>query len=256
MRPTRRSPATAQSPFFFRVFASVAPSAGLAHTSYSYPHVPLRPFPPPQADSSVAYSVKLEAELQSLPMLVSHRSRPDASEWYETRPHQNMSEDQRMNSLTAGALRGSGKLASVPLTRVKRDESESLTFIHVGRSVCGHDGIVHGGLLATLLDEGMGRTAINNLPGRIGFTANLSLNYLAPTKADQFIVLTTKLTDLQGRKVWVEGIVQDTNGVVLAESKTMWIQPKYAELMNKSSVNQLMGERGTQPKAWLGNLSA
>jgi acyl-coenzyme A thioesterase PaaI-like protein len=30
--------------------------------------------------------------------------------------------------------------------------------VHVGRGLCGHDGIVHGGLLATLLDEGLGRT--------------------------------------------------------------------------------------------------
>lgn len=29
---------------------------------------------------------------------------------------------------------------------------------YVGRGVCGHDGIVHGGMLATLLDESVGRT--------------------------------------------------------------------------------------------------
>ena len=63
-----------------------------------------------------------------------------------------------MNSLTAGALRGSGKLASAPLARVRKDESESLIFVHVGKGLCGHHGIVHGGMLATLLDEGMGRT--------------------------------------------------------------------------------------------------
>jgi hypothetical protein len=30
--------------------------------------------------------------------------------------------------------------------------------VHVGRGVCGHDGIIHGGLLATILDESLART--------------------------------------------------------------------------------------------------
>ena len=66
-------------------------------------------------------------------------------------------EERRVNNLTAGALRGPGKLALPPLVRARRDESEGWIFIHVGRGLCGHDGIIHGGLLATLLDEGLGR---------------------------------------------------------------------------------------------------
>lgn len=62
-----------------------------------------------------------------------------------------------MNSLTAGALRGPGKLALPPLVRAKRDESEGWVFVHVGRGLCGHDGVIHGGLLATLLDESLAR---------------------------------------------------------------------------------------------------
>jgi len=83
---------------------------------------------------------------------------PDADEWYETRPYQAFPEERRVNNLTAGALRGPGKLALYPLIRAKKDESESAVFLHLGRGVCGHDGIVHGGLLATLLDETLART--------------------------------------------------------------------------------------------------
>jgi hypothetical protein len=62
-----------------------------------------------------------------------------------------------VNHLTAGTLRGPGKLALKALIRAKRDESEGVAFVHVGRGLCGHDGIVHGGLLATLSDEVLGR---------------------------------------------------------------------------------------------------
>jgi len=135
----------------------------LVQASYTYPPQPLtyispRLSSPPPTDPSVAHITRLELELQSLPILVSHRSKTDASEWYETRPYRDLPEDRRANNLTAGALRGSGKLALAPLVRVRKDETESLVFVHVGKGLCGHDGIVHGGLLATLLDEGMGRT--------------------------------------------------------------------------------------------------
>lgn len=122
------------------------------------------PGPPTNPDSpeSIAYTASLEEALQSLPPLNALRSQPDADEWYEARPYKRFPEERRVNNLTAGALRGPGKLALIPLVRSKHDESEAVAFIHVGRGLCGHDGIVHGGLLATLLDEGLARTVSAN----------------------------------------------------------------------------------------------
>ena len=82
----------------------------------------------------------------------------------------------------------------------------------------GHDSIIHGGLLATLLDEILARTAFFNLPSHIGVTANLSVNYRAPTKADQFIVVRTKLAKVDGRKATVQGRVEDLAGNLLVDA--------------------------------------
>jgi acyl-coenzyme A thioesterase PaaI-like protein len=145
-------------------------------------------------------------------MLTTLRNQPDADAWYETRPYQSFPEDRRVNNLTAGSLRGPGKLAVPPLVRARRDEGEAIAIVHVGRGLCGHDGIVHGGLLATLLDESLARIvseysvssaalrsqplddflftqAISNLPEKVGVTANLSIDYRAPTKADQVYLI-------------------------------------------------------------------
>jgi hypothetical protein len=118
------------------------------------------PGPPsnPTSPEAITYTVELESKLQSLPFLQDLRQREDREEWYEVRPYQNFPEERRVNSLTSGTLRGPGKLALPPLVRVRRDESESYVFVHVGRGLCGHDGIIHGGLLATLLDETLART--------------------------------------------------------------------------------------------------
>ncbi|KAJ3996602.1 HotDog domain-containing protein [Lentinula boryana] len=201
------------------------------------------PAPPdPTSPESLEYTVSLEKQLLSLPLLQSLRAAPDAKEWYEARPYKNFPEERRVNNLTAGALRGPGKLAVPPVVWVRRDESESFVFIHVGRGLCGHDGIVHGGLLATLLDETMARTAINNLPERIGVTATLNLNYRAPTKADQFIVIKTKLGEVKGRKANVAARVEDMKGTLLVEAEAMFVQPKYAKLLNTAVMRQVMGE--------------
>ncbi|GJE99470.1 thioesterase/thiol ester dehydrase-isomerase [Phanerochaete sordida] len=199
--------------------------------------------PPPDPDhpSAIAYTEELESRLQALPVLQELRTKPDAREWYETRPYMAVPKEQLANSLTGGALRGPAKLTLPPLVRARKDESEAVGILHVGTALCGHEGIVHGGLLATLLDESLGRIALLNLPDKIGVTANLNINYRAPTRADQFIVIKTKLDEKNGRKVRVSGVIEDVDGKVLAEANALFIQPKYAKLLNPSKLHARMG---------------
>ena len=145
---------------FLTVVAGTLGATGINPiTSLSILPPRVSPGPPADPDSpeSLEYTASLERKLQTLPALTALRNREDADEWYETRPYQFYPEERRMSSLTAGALRGPGKLALLPLIRVKKDESESYVFLHLGRLLCGHDGIIHGGLLATLLDESLWR---------------------------------------------------------------------------------------------------
>lgn len=118
---------------------------------------PTSPAPLVGTPEAKAHIEALEDRLQDLPLLKELRSREDNHDWYECRPYTEIPDAVRVNNLTAGALSGPGKLAVRPLIRVKHDESEAWGFTHLGRALCGHDGIVHGGLMATLLDESMGR---------------------------------------------------------------------------------------------------
>ena len=165
---TRSPPISRRRWGSFTTLSAVALSSVVAGTlgaiypptalSILFPRVSPGPPQDPDSPESLAYTASLEQKLQTLPALNALRNREDADEWYETRPYQYFPEERRVNSLTAGALRGPGKLALLPLIRVKKDESESYVFVHLGRGLCGHDGIIHGGLLATLLDESIGRT--------------------------------------------------------------------------------------------------
>ncbi|KAL6299462.1 HotDog domain-containing protein [Sparassis latifolia] len=245
----------------FRYLRNISTISTLAVTSYTvgslYPptlatYVSPRTAPPPphpEDPSYIAYASALEDTLQNLPKLNDLRTREDADEWYETRPYVNVPEERRVNSLTAGALWGPGKFALPPLVRCRKDNRESWNFVHVGRGVCGHEGIVHGGLLATLLDEGLGRMALLNLPEKMGVTAYLNLSYRAPTRADQFVVVKTHLIEAKGRKSKVRGRIEDMDGNVLVEAEALFIQPKYAKILNTQQMRDMLSEPSDSPNA-------
>ncbi|KAF8209508.1 HotDog domain-containing protein [Mycena galopus ATCC 62051] len=254
----RTSTSTADHPSSRRTlstFATISLVSAVSLGAYTvgaiYPPPPIsllypRSAPPPPADAtspeSLAYTAALEAELQALPALRALRERADADEWYETRPLATMPEAARANKLTIGALHGPGRLALFPLARVKKDESAAVIFVHLGRGLCGHDGIVHGGMMATLLDEALGRNAVLNLPDKVGVTATLSVKYKAPTRADQFVIMKTELVEVKGRKAVAAGRVETLDGTLLVEADALFIQPRYAKLLSSSVIRKHMGE--------------
>lgn len=112
---------------------------------------------------------------------------------------------------------------------------------YVGADVSGHPGLVHGGFLATMLDEGLARCAFPAMPNKVGVTANLSINYLKPTMAGQFLVLRATTTKVEGRKAWAEGwiesleVVEGEEPAKLVEATALFIEPKHAKVCRSSS---------------------
>ncbi|GAA5900056.1 hypothetical protein JCM6882_002601 [Rhodosporidiobolus microsporus] len=144
------------------------------------------------------------------------------------------------HSLSGYTLRGPGKFALPPLVFTSLDKKESVLIAHVGGGLCGHEGVVHGGLLATVMDEALGRTALLNLPTNIGVTATLTMNYKKPTFANQYLVIRTELERQQGRKAWVKGRIENTEGEVLAEASALFVEPRFAAFLSNSSVREAL----------------
>lgn len=174
----------------------------------------------------------LEDQLNSHPYVQSLRQNPAFA---EHRPHLKVPPAWRAHNLTGGTLMGPGKVPIPPLGFIDAtgDKKEFIQISYVGQDLCGHPGIVHGGFLATMLDEGLARPAFEALPHRVGMTANLNVNYRAPCKADQFVVLRGEVTKSEGRKAWVEGRIEtlpegDEKPVELANATALFIEPKQA----------------------------
>ncbi|KAG0353846.1 hypothetical protein BG005_006907 [Podila minutissima] len=167
---------------------------------------------------------QLQAQLEQLEIVQEHVA--DSENWIRRQAYSLVTDEYRVHHLTAGTLRGDGKLGVSPALFQAKDESQVVSVLHIGTSLCGHRGITHGGLLATLLDEITAMTAIPNLPGKTGFTANLNVNYRHPCIADQFIIAHSKVTSLEGRKAFVKASLKTIDGTLLADATALFIAPK------------------------------
>ena len=157
-----------------------------------------------------------------------------------SRPHLKIPEKLRPQHLTSGALSGPDKLAVPPLQFTTQDGSAFVSLQYLGPALCGHPGIVHGGLLATLLDEGLARCCFPALPNKVGVTASLKLEYKKPVMAGQVVVLRATTTKVEGRKAWVTGTLETLaderageKSVVLTEGEALFIEPRHAAHMKR-----------------------
>lgn len=128
---------------------------------------------------------------------------------------------------------GPGRVVVPPFVWTEKGGKSLVSISYLGTDLCGHPGIVHGGFLATMLDEGLARCCFPALPNKIGVTANLNINYRSPAPAGAFVVLRAKTTKVEGRKAWVEGHIETLVGegekpVILAEASALFIEPRQA----------------------------
>ncbi|KAJ8108275.1 hypothetical protein OPT61_g8281 [Boeremia exigua] len=156
-----------------------------------------------------------------------------------SRPHLKIPEQLRAQNLTGGTLLGADKIAVPPLQFSTADGSRFVSIQYLGSALCGHPGIVHGGLLGTLLDEGLARCCFPALPNKVGVTASLNITYKAPCMANQIVVLVAETTKVEGRKAWVKGRLETLpkeegeKPVVLTEAEALFIEPRQAAQMKR-----------------------
>ncbi|KAG0636325.1 HotDog domain-containing protein [Tuber brumale] len=166
----------------------------------------------------------------------SLRSNPD---YEEVRPWGSLTDEQRKKALTPGLLAGNGKI-QYNRVWVNRNDGSTVVVLGLGRKLTGYPETIHGGLIATITDEALGRTALNVLPTRNAATAKLTLTYKRPAIAQrpselrpgpkEFMVLRTWVVEHTDRKAIVQGRMEDGEGRTLVESDAVFVVPKMWKL--------------------------
>jgi uncharacterized protein (TIGR00369 family) len=96
----------------------------------------------------------------------------------------------------------------------------------VGRFVLGERyqggaGFGHGGIIAVLLDEAMGKVCRFREVRAV--TAELTVEYLKPINVQQEIIVEGHETEQKGRNIFMAGEIRDTAGTVLARGKARFV---------------------------------
>ncbi|KAK7984826.1 hypothetical protein PG988_002448 [Apiospora saccharicola] len=215
------------------VFACLGATVGsLFRLSISPPPLPAQGTP-----EDLYITSGIHERAAKLPLVQALSADPAWQSWeaYDDRGPTNS--EKRKGSITAGALSGSKGLA---YQRVFWNPAtgELVNVVYFGGGTAGWPGVVHGGALATVLDESLGRCAILRFPSRTGVTARLELNYKKPTVTNAFYTVRTRpvveegeVTNKDGsrksdRKLWVHGHIEAENGRVLVEARALFVVPK------------------------------
>lgn len=86
----------------------------------------------------------------------------------------------------------------------------------------GPAGYVHGGIIATLLDEAMSKAV--RASGRTSMTRQMEIDYLRPVPSGAAIRIEGRVVRSEGRKHWTEAKIMNAKGTALAQGKGLFIE--------------------------------
>jgi len=104
----------------------------------------------------------------------------------------------------------------------------------------GHDGIMHGGLSAAIIDETMGRSnaVYNKRKGRNYVpvvTAEMTTSYLKPIPVGKPMVAYGRIEKEDGRKRYASGEILDEDGQVMLRARALFITVDFIEDMESAA---------------------
>src|SRR5207245_6497852 len=91
----------------------------------------------------------------------------------------------------------------------------------LGKRYTGPPGHCHGGIIATILDEAMGK--VNKLRQVVALTSEITVNYLKPVPLKQPLRVESREVKVKGRKHMNMAEILNRKGEVLARSEDVFI---------------------------------
>ena len=85
----------------------------------------------------------------------------------------------------------------------------------------GPPGYLHGGIIATLLDEAMSKA--NRAQGVTAMTRQMQVEYLRPVPSGAAIEIEGRVIRSEGRKHWTEAQIRSAEGKILAQATGLFI---------------------------------
>lgn len=111
--------------------------------------------------------------------------------------------------------------AGLKLEFTKISEGTVFTDAVISNNYEGPPGYLHGGIIATILDEAMSKA--NRSRGVTAMTRQMQVDYLLPVPSGSPIRIEGEVTKTEGRKHWTEARVKNPEGITFARATGLFI---------------------------------
>src|ERR1700693_1843492 len=132
---------------------------------------------------------------------------------------------------------GGANARGMKLTFVQDDDAKRIRGeFRLGAEYQGGPGFIHGGIIATVLDEVMGK--VNRFRGVRAVTAELVVEYLKPVSVNENLVVEGYEVEKSGRNLHHVGVIRHQSGEVLARGRGRFviIKPKESREENTAEI--------------------
>lgn len=109
------------------------------------------------------------------------------------------------------------------LTFYNSGEGEITAEYTVPEEYQGYPGVVHGGIVAAMLDEAAGRSHMGGDPPHFMYTARLNVQYRKNVPVGQLLRLVGKAGDRRRRSAVATSAIYDGSGNLLAEAEALLV---------------------------------
>jgi acyl-coenzyme A thioesterase PaaI-like protein len=122
----------------------------------------------------------------------------------------------------------------------------------------GAPGLAHGGIIATAMDEVLG--VLNRLLGFPAVTVRLEVDFRRPIPVGTTVHLTSWISGILGRKVYVEGVARlgAADGPVAVTAAGLFLQVPLAHFLdhgNPEQVAQAIEDRRKGGPSWVNEVN-
>jgi uncharacterized protein (TIGR00369 family) len=105
---------------------------------------------------------------------------------------------------------------------LRAEDGSLVSFSVIPNTFEGPPGYLHGGIIATLLDEAMSKAV--RAQGSTSMTRKIEIDYLRPVPSGSPIRIEGRVIRHEPRKHWAEARILNEDGIVLAEGKGFFIE--------------------------------
>lgn len=160
----------------------------------------------PDTDPKIRdYRDELNQRCDNLPIVKQLVSKGYVPVYKQTQPSKD-------NTLIDKTLSVPGAICIPPRMYYNPVSKDTVSIYHLGMKLTGYPFLIHGGILATVLEDMM-RDSVKIVTGKKAETTkSLKLSYFFPTLANQFVVVRRTKWEQSGGKVSMEAELLDQQG--------------------------------------------